>query len=291
MTAGKWYPWTNSHFQRQKIWAPWWGRRQLCPYHAWSMEMPWKALEDKKKATRKHGSQKDFDIYLSNASRYFCLRISKYVFLEKRLPSTLVKPERYCSASSNCPPRTRSWKYFMLKNSPDSFSSLFKPLKANAISQQWNQMVCEKTIPTNRNALRIGFEIYMWAASLNFSSLRNCRIRMIRSSLSEAAIETKPPYLHNFQMNLYRERETQLRQRNKGDKVLLLFPLFIYFYDWNMKPGFILCKIVSALKESDKQSIMSKTNTPKRLVAIWDETKTSKLSFKAQNRAFSIETK
>ena len=63
--------------------------------------------------------------YLSNASRYFCFRISKNIFIEYRLSSTLVKPERYFSTSSQLPLCTSSSKYFMLKKNPDSCSSLF----------------------------------------------------------------------------------------------------------------------------------------------------------------------
>lgn len=62
--------------------------------------------------------------YLSNASRYFCFLISKNIFIEYRLSSTLVKPERYFSTSSQFPLCTSSSKYFMLKKNPDSCSSL-----------------------------------------------------------------------------------------------------------------------------------------------------------------------
>lgn len=64
--------------------------------------------------------------YLSNASRYFCLRISKKTFIEYRLSSTLVNPKRYRSTSSQFPPSTNSSKYFRLKNNPDSCSSLIE---------------------------------------------------------------------------------------------------------------------------------------------------------------------
>jgi hypothetical protein len=62
--------------------------------------------------------------YLSRASRYFCFLISKKIFMEYRLSSTLVNPERYLSTSSHSPAKACSSKYFMLKKNPDSCSSL-----------------------------------------------------------------------------------------------------------------------------------------------------------------------
>ena len=68
---------------------------------------------------------KELQAYLSKASRYFCFLISKNIFIEYRLSSTLVKPDRYFSTSSQFPLCTSSSKYFMLKKNPDSCSSLF----------------------------------------------------------------------------------------------------------------------------------------------------------------------
>ena len=75
--------------------------------------------------TRAQKKKTELQAYLSNASRYFCFRISKNIFIEYRLSSTLVKPERYFSTSSQLPLCTSSSKYFMLKKNPDSCSSLF----------------------------------------------------------------------------------------------------------------------------------------------------------------------
>uniref|UniRef100_A0A7C9EJQ7 Uncharacterized protein n=1 Tax=Opuntia streptacantha TaxID=393608 RepID=A0A7C9EJQ7_OPUST len=60
----------------------------------------------------------------SRASRYFCFLISKNIFIEYLLSSTLVNPDKYFSTSSHSPAWTFSSKYFMLKRNPDSCSSL-----------------------------------------------------------------------------------------------------------------------------------------------------------------------
>lgn len=62
--------------------------------------------------------------YSSSASKYFCLRISKYIFMEYLLSSRVVKPLRYRSTSSHFPWLTRSSKCCILKRKPDSCSNL-----------------------------------------------------------------------------------------------------------------------------------------------------------------------
>lgn len=75
--------------------------------------------------------------YRSRASKYFCFLISKNIFIEYLLSSTLVNPDKYFSTSSHSPAWTFSSKYFMLKKNPDSCSSLYPFTKNSKIQSNY----------------------------------------------------------------------------------------------------------------------------------------------------------
>jgi hypothetical protein len=133
---------------------------------------------------------KESQTYLSKASRYFCFRISKKIFIECRLSSSLVNPERYFSTSSQFPLSTSSSKYLRLKKNPDSCSSLLKNKnRKNGRTKKFTRTELQQI-----GSWKQGYWMrnYLWRVSLNLSSSRNCKIRKMRSLLREVAIGNFP---------------------------------------------------------------------------------------------------
>lgn len=135
--------------------------------------------------------------YRSRASRYFCFLISKKIFIEYRLSSTLVKPERYFSTSSHSPSKAFSSKYFKLKKYPDSCSSLHNKNKHPQTKTQ--KIKYPNTKSSEKLTLKAKFRekkileskikhenrTYLWTDSLNFSSSKNWRIKKTNSLLRD----------------------------------------------------------------------------------------------------------
>ena len=139
--------------------------------------------------------------YLSSASRYFCFRISKKIFIEYLLSSTFVNPDRYFSTSSHSPFVTASSKYRMLKKNPDSFSNLHSPNQKSKENPEKSKH--RRIISTDKQNLQIP---YLWTVSLNFSSSKNWSIKKTSSLLSEDISSANWDENHTDQPNFTDQR-------------------------------------------------------------------------------------